>query len=158
MPLFIVISVFVLDRITKFFVSRDLSVNSSVPVIKNVFHLTLVHNRGAAFGILKNQIPLFIFTAIAAIIMIYFHLRKNNKFLECSLYAVSLSLILGGAIGNLIDRIFLGYVIDFLDFRFWPVFNIADSAISIGGILLAYSIFRQPEKKTIISSRHHTTR
>jgi len=132
--IFIVLS---LDRLTKFLVTKNLILNQSVPVIKGIFNLTLVHNRGAAFGILKNQTLFLIFTSIFAIILIYFSLRgnKHNK-----LYIVSLSLILAGAISNLIDRLFFGYVIDFLDFRIWPVFNVADSSITIGAILVGWLI------------------
>jgi len=141
--IFIIIIVFVcfLDQLTKFLVTKTLLLNQSQPIIKGVLHFTLIHNRGAAFGILKNQINLFIFTSIAAIILIYFNL-KNSKNKEPSLYSASLSLILAGALGNLIDRLFLGYVVDFLDFRIWPVFNIADSAITIGAIFLGWSILK----------------
>jgi len=137
MVLIIVSTILFLDQLSKFLVTHNLLVDHSFPVIKGVFHLTLVHNRGAAFGILKNQIPLFVVTAIVAIFMICANL-KNNK--EGKLYSISLGLILAGALGNLIDRLFSGYVIDFLDFRIWPVFNLADSAITIGAILLGYSI------------------
>lgn len=138
----IVLSVLSLDQLTKFLITRNLSYNQSIPAIKGIFHLTLIHNRGAAFGILKNQLPLFIFTSIFAIILIYFEL-KNNRHRKS--YSVSLSLILAGALGNLIDRLFLGYVIDFLDFRIWPVFNVADSAITIGAILLVFSVLLEPK-------------
>ena len=132
--LFIILS---LDRLTKLLVTKSLSLNQSVPVIKGVFHITLIHNRGAAFGILKNQVPFLILTSAIAIILIYLNLKDNRGKI---IYAVSLSFILAGALGNLIDRLFLGYVIDFLDFRIWPVFNIADSAITIGAVLLGWYI------------------
>ena len=137
MIVIIVIAILATDQLTKFFITKSLSLNQSLPVIKNVFHLTLVHNRGAAFGILKNQLPLFIATAVFAILLIFFNLKKNS---HQKLYGISLSLILAGAIGNLIDRIAFGYVIDFLDFRVWPVFNVADSAITVGAIVLGWSI------------------
>ena len=126
-----------LDRLTKFLITKNLFQNQSIPIIKGIFHITLVHNRGAAFGILKNQIPLFIVTSLFAVILIYFNLKKNR---QSKSYSIALSLILAGALGNLVDRLFFGYVIDFLDFRIWPVFNVADSAITIGAILLGYSI------------------
>jgi len=139
---FIIVSIILsLDQLTKFLVAKNLSLNQSFPLIKGVFYLTLVHNRGAAFGILKNQVPLFIFTAIFATFLIFFNL-KNTGFKKSSLYSVALSLILAGAIGNLIDRLFFGYVIDFLDFRIWPVFNVADSAITAGAILLGWTILK----------------
>jgi signal peptidase II len=135
------ILVLFLDQLSKHLAVKNLILNQSVPIIKGIFHLTLIHNRGAAFGILKNQVPLFIFISLFAIILIYFNLKKSrNK--ENIVFNISLALILGGALGNLIDRLFLGYVIDFLDFRIWPVFNVADSAITIGAILLGYSILK----------------
>lgn len=141
--IFIIVStILCLDQLTKFFATENLLYNQSLPIIKGIFHLTLIHNRGAAFGILKNQTPLFILTSIFAIVLIFSNLRDNKKY-----YTLSLSLILAGALGNLIDRIFLGYVIDFLDFRIWPVFNIADSAITIGAILLGWSILKKPETR-----------
>jgi signal peptidase II len=137
MILIIVFIILSLDRLTKFFISKYLPFNKSVPVIKNIFNLTLVHNRGAAFGILKNQTFFLIFTSLFAIILIYFSLRGNK---HSKPYILSLSLILAGAIGNLMDRLFFGYVIDFIDFRIWPVFNVADSSITIGAILLGWLV------------------
>jgi len=139
----IVFFILSLDQLTKFLVTRNLSLNESIPVIKGIFLFTLIHNRGAAFGVLKNQTPLFILISIFAITLIYFGL-KNNKHKKA--YCVSLSLIFAGALGNLIDRVFLGYVIDFFDFRIWPVFNVADSAITIGTLLLGYSILKEEAK------------
>jgi len=144
MVLISVIIILSLDQLTKFIITKNLSLNQSIPIIKGIFHLTLVHNRGAAFGILKNQIPLFIFTSLFATVLIYFNL-KDTRFKKSLIYKISLSLILAGALGNLIDRLFLGYVVDFLDFRIWPVFNVADSAITVGAILLGWSIFRTKE-------------
>lgn len=143
---FIVLFILSLDQLAKFFVVKNLQLNQSLPVIKNIFHLTLVHNRGAAFGILKNQALLFIFTSVVAIVLIYFNLKQNKK-QPFSLYRLGLILIFAGALGNLIDRLFLGYVIDFLDFRIWPVFNIADSSITIGAVLLGYCIVKEPKSK-----------
>jgi signal peptidase II len=144
MILIIVLTILSLDQLTKFLVTRNLLYNQSLPIIKGIFHLTLIHNRGAAFGILRNQVPLFIFTSIFAIALIFLNLKNNKKS-----YIIALSLILAGALGNLIDRIFLGYVVDFLDFRIWPVFNIADSAITIGAILLGYTILKICIQKSV---------
>ncbi len=138
----ITLSILFTDQLTKLLVIQNLLLNQSVPLIKGIFHLTLIRNRGAAFGILKNQAPLFIFISIFAVILIYSALR-NNKHKKYSFYNISLALILSGALGNLIDRLRLGYVIDFLDFRIWPVFNVADSAITVGAILLGWTILKQ---------------
>ncbi|MBU0547493.1 MAG: signal peptidase II [Candidatus Omnitrophica bacterium] len=137
MILAIVSSVIFLDQFSKFLAIRFLQLNTSVSLIKNFLYITLVHNRGAAFGILKNQLFLFVIISFFVILFIFFNLKiKKNPFL----FKVALSLILAGAIGNLIDRLRFGYVIDFLDFRFWPVFNFADSALTIGVILLSWEL------------------
>ncbi|MDD2751681.1 MAG: signal peptidase II [Candidatus Omnitrophica bacterium] len=135
----IVIAILFLDQTSKFLLSKFLNLNQPVPVIKGFFYLTLVHNRGAAFGILKGQVFLFILAALIAVVLIYLNL-KNKKQENSFLFNFALGLILAGGLGNLIDRIFFGYVIDFLDFRIWPVFNLADSAITVGAILLGWSI------------------
>jgi len=135
---YLVIGIVVIDQLTKYIISQGIPPGTSIPIIKNIFHLTYVLNRGAAFGMFKNQIHFFITTAIVSIVFIIIILRRSgNQRQEIALY-----LILSGAVSNLIDRIRLGAVIDFLDFRIWPVFNIADSAITIGAILLAFSILK----------------
>jgi signal peptidase II len=145
----IVLAVLSLDQLTKFLATRYISPQQSLAIVKDVFHLTLVFNRGAAFGILRNQVPFFILTSLLAIVLICFNLKDARY---GRLYRISLALILAGAAGNLIDRIIFGHVIDFLDFRIWPVFNIADSAISIGTVMLAWCILRPAKKnnRTII--------
>ncbi|MCK9431917.1 MAG: signal peptidase II [Candidatus Omnitrophica bacterium] len=133
----IVLSVVVSDQAAKFFASRLLSLNVPVPLIKNFLNLTLVHNRGAAFGFFQNQIILFVLVSFFAIGLILHNLKNKTNSL---VFNVSLSLILGGAIGNLIDRLRFGYVIDFLDFKVWPVFNIADSMITIAVAALVWEL------------------
>ncbi len=137
----VIITLFIifLDQATKFLASQNLTLAQPVPVVKGVLSLTLVHNRGAAFGILKNQVPFFIFAALVATVLICVNLNKSQRD-EPAVYNISLSLILAGGLGNLIDRIWLGYVIDFIDFGFWPVFNVADSAITAGALLLGWTI------------------
>ena len=141
---YLVIGILILDQLTKYIVSQNIPLGASIPIIKNLFHLTYVLNRGAAFGIFKNQIHFFIITAIVTIVFILINLnRKKTPRTE-----IALSLILSGAMGNLIDRLRLGAVVDFLDFRIWPVFNIADTAITVGAILLAYSVLFKKIKNT----------
>lgn len=141
----LIVLILALDQLTKSIVVRSLSPNDSAPVIKGIFHLTLIHNRGAAFGILQNHVFLFALTACFAIALILINLKKIRFEKRFSLQKLSLGLIMAGAAGNLIDRLRLGYVVDFLDFRIWPVFNIADSAITIGAILLCWAFFREPK-------------
>ena len=131
----IVTSVILLDQITKFLALRFLQLNTPFPLIKNFLNLTLVHNRGAAFGLFQNQLILFVLISFFAIGLILYSLKTNSIILK-----LSLSLILGGAIGNLIDRLRFGFVIDFLDLRVWPVFNIADSVITIAAVLLTWEL------------------
>ena len=144
----LIILIIGLDQLTKFIFNNNLVLNSPYPVIKGFFYLTLVHNRGAAFGILKNQLFLFILSSIFAITLIYFNLKKSRNKRGFSFNDLALGLILSGAIGNLIDRLFLGYVVDFLDFRVWPVFNVSDSAITVGAVLLGWSLFKDSGKKS----------
>ena len=133
----IVTSVILLDQITKFLALKFLQLNTPVPLIKNFLNLTLIHNRGAAFGFFQNQLLLFVLVSLFAIGLILFNLinKKNSIALK-----LSLSLILGGAVGNLIDRLRFGFVVDFLDLRIWPVFNIADSVITIAALILSWEL------------------
>jgi len=115
-------------------------VSRSTPLIKNILHATYIQNTGAGFGILKgwNTILIFISLIIIGIILFYFDRIIKEKSIH-----IPIALILGGAIGNLIDRIFLGYVIDFIDFRIWPAFNIADSCITIGALWLIIYLWKK---------------
>ncbi|MEE8360467.1 MAG: signal peptidase II [Candidatus Omnitrophota bacterium] len=127
------------DQLTKFIVQSRLSLGSSIPVLKDIFHITLVYNKGAAFGIFKEQPLLFVsIGSAAAFFMLIFIPRILEKGL---LTRLSFALVLGGVLGNLIDRIIFGHVVDFIDLRVWPVFNIADSAITCGIALIIFKIF-----------------
>ena len=144
--IFIIISLILfLDQLTKILASKLLVLNQSSALIKGILSLSLVHNRGAAFGVLKGQVWLFTFSAFFALALIYIELKKDKKG-RPFVYRLALALVAAGALGNLIDRILFGYVIDFLDFHIWPVFNIADSSVTIGALLLGYSIFRLKNK------------
>jgi len=148
LSLIITASIVFFDRITKIFLSDLLSYGESIPVIPRVLHMTLVHNTGIAFGFFKDQGYVFIVIPVMAIILLVFNIyyyRQNNEALS-RIYIIAFSLVLGGAIGNLIDRILYGYVIDFIDFRIWPVFNIADSAITIGAMIVAIKCFQLSSK------------
>jgi signal peptidase II len=146
MSIIVISIIFFLDRLSKIIAVNNLTYGQSLPLIKGIFHLTLVYNRGAAFGILKNQLPFFILTTFLALGLVYFNLKSKKNRPPQRLYNLSLYLLAAGALGNLYDRFFFGHVIDFLDFRIWPVFNIADSAITIGAILLGWSVLRESKK------------
>ncbi len=129
-----------LDVLTKIAVRTHLPVSSSVPVINGVLHLTHVQNTGAVFGLLPDRRVLFVVVALAAtaaLVMLNHQLRPRTTLLQ-----VALGLQLGGTLGNLVDRAASGRVTDFLDFRVWPVFNLADSGIVVGGVLLAWWLLR----------------
>ena len=142
---FLIASVFMvlLDFITKYIVIAYMDLNQTIPLINNIFHLTYVRNTGAAFSMLSGQriflilLPLLIIAAILVFVIVK---KPKNKLL-----LLSLSMIASGGIGNLIDRIRFGYVIDFFDFRLinFPVFNVADIFVTVGAaifiILLLFS-------------------
>jgi signal peptidase II len=140
LSLITVITIVFLDRITKIFFSQILALGESLPLIRHVLHMTLVHNTGIAFGLFKNQSFVFIVISIIAVVLLTYNIfyYKYNEEKLSRLYIVAFSMILGGAIGNMVDRILYGYVIDFIDFRVWPVFNIADSTITIGALIIAF--------------------
>jgi signal peptidase II len=134
-----VFAVVLLDRVTKNFFSNFLDLNESIGFFANILRFTLVHNTGIAFGFFKDCGAVFIIVPVILTgLLVYnvFYYRHSPHLSRT--YIVAFSLILGGAIGNLIDRIFLGYVIDFIDFRVWPVFNVADSAITIGASIILF--------------------
>ena len=138
--------VFVLiDQISKIIISNILTNNKSIEVIKSFFYLTYTHNEGAAFSILLGKRIFLILIAIIIIALLIYYIKKNK--IEGRLNKMSLSLIIGGAFGNLIDRIVRGYVIDFLDFKIfnynYPIFNLADTFIVIGVILLIIEMIRK---------------
>lgn len=131
-----------IDQISKILVAGGMTLYQSIPVVRNFFSLTYIHNYGAAWGILSNHRWIFIVITAAAIIVLPIVLYKYRKL--HFLFGFSLSLIIGGAIGNMIDRIFRGYVVDFFEFTFidFPVFNIADICVTVGAILMfIYFIF-----------------
>lgn len=129
--------VLVLDQLTKIWVVSGMDVSQSIPVIRNVLHMTYVQNRGMAFGLFENNRMLFMIPTvilIGAVILAIVKLGRKNKLLD-----TSLGLILGGGVGNMIDRIARGFVVDFVDFcafDFWQwVFNVADAAVVVGTVL-----------------------
>lgn len=143
--------VLILDQITKALVLAHLPLGGTVAVIPGLFSLTHVHNPGGAFGFLAGmsaELRSLLFVAVsllAAGLILYFYWQAAGR---QRLLAAGLALIFGGAIGNLIDRMRFGIVVDFLDFYIgqlhWPAFNVADSAITVGvGIFVFHTIFRK---------------
>ncbi len=129
----------VIDQIIKYFVLRDLAPVGSVSVIDNVLSLVYVENRGIAFGMFQNMTWLFsVFTVVLIGVFLYLIIRKK---LTGKLFYLSSMLIIGGGVGNLIDRMFRGYVVDYLALSFFPpVCNFADYCVTIGAVLFAVVI------------------
>ncbi len=136
----------VTDQVIKYFIYENLYPSGSVTVIDNLFALIYTENRGAAFGIFQNSTVIFsIITGVMIGIFIYLLVKK--KFTG-KLFTVAVTMIIGGGIGNLIDRIFRGFVIDYLALSFFPpVCNFADYCITIGAALFVISIMMSPEFK-----------
>ena len=141
----------VIDQITKTAVDRSMQLFDSIPIVEHFFHLTYVRNRGAAFSFLSNaswRLPFFITVSIIAAIVILVAFQKMRD--DQRLAHTSLALIFSGAVGNLIDRIRLGEVIDFLDAHWyrhhWPAFNVADSLICVGVFLLAIDLLLEEKR------------
>lgn len=147
--LLLVAATLILDRLTKAWIHNGFDLHESASVIDGFFNITYVQNTGVAFGIFSSisspakSLLLSVFTAFAAVVVVAYSVRSpaQNRLLQ-----VALALILGGALGNLYDRLAYGYVIDFLEFYVgtyhWPSFNVADSAITAGVVLLALEIIR----------------
>ena len=139
-PILFVALIFILDRATKFFILSHFEPGDSLAVWPGIFNLTRVNNTGAAFGLLRGYgWFLVVFSLICVIALIYFLTRGGM--MQQPLKRTASLLIIAGALGNMTDRIAYGFVIDFLDFHVWPVFNIADTAISIGVALIIWTIF-----------------
>ena len=132
-----VLAIVGIDRLSKVFFTHLLLLNESIALVRGVVHFTLVHNTGIAFGLFKDRgAVFFVIPLILTGLLVYnVYYYRHSEYLS-RIYIAAFSLILGGAVGNLIDRITLGYVIDFIDLRVWPVFNIADSAITIGAAII----------------------
>ena len=140
MYILIAISIIILDQITKWLVATNLGYGYEVQIIKNFFYVTYVRNKGAAWGIFQNGRIFFVLMTILVVIGILYLMSREKS----SYKKVVFSFILGGALGNFIDRLFRGYVIDFLDFYIFsynfPTFNVADIFITVGTILIIYEI------------------
>ena len=145
--LYIIIGViwFIVDYVTKYFIQQHFVPGESLPIIPNVFHITYILNCGAAFGILRDQ-RIFFLTVVVILIVALWVFRKQIKN-GGMLPQLGASLLVSGALGNALDRLVRGAVVDFFDFRIWPIFNVADIGICIGVVLLAIYFWRYDSKK-----------
>jgi signal peptidase II len=147
-----------IDRITKMAVAQRIGLHDSIDVVPGLFRLTHVQNQGAAFGLFADspsewKVAMLIMFSVAALAVVSALLWKNGNAMNTT--AIALSLVFGGALGNLWDRVAAGRVIDFLDFyvgsHHWPAFNVADSAIVVGALLLLSEIFLSPQEEKAMS-------
>lgn len=139
------LAVVILDQFSKYIVVENMALGESIPIIEEVFHLTYILNPGAAFGMFAHNRLFFIAIAVIVIGIIIW---ARREILESPWEVkAGCGLFLGGAIGNLIDRVRQGLVIDFFDFRVWPVFNIADIAICIGVGLIIWNLLKTELKR-----------
>ena len=132
------------DQLTKTWIRSNLAYGQAIPE-SGFFQITHVHNTGAAFGLLTDQSSLLAVVAATGMVLLLIYalfLHHRLPFLNNRSASLALGLILGGTTGNLFDRLLQGYVTDFISVGIWPDFNIADSAITIGAIILAYSLLQ----------------
>ena len=132
------VAMIVLDRISKILAVKYLEPVGEIPLMEGVFHLTYTENTGAAFSIFTGKSGLLAVLSVVVIILLIFFLRQQSKTnAQNRLYLFSIAMIIGGAAGNLIDRAFLGYVIDYFDFTLinFAIFNVADCFITVGAVL-----------------------
>lgn len=133
----------VIDQVTKLWVQEGMTLGQSIPLIPNVFHLTYILNKGAAFGILANQ-RLFFLCIVMVLLAVLWYFRQyiltGDVFTK-----LGTTLLVSGALGNAWDRYHIGAVVDFFDFRIWPIFNVADIGICVGVALLAIHVWRSPQ-------------
>ncbi len=135
-----------LDQATKYLASAKLVFGQPVELIPGIFQFNLVYNTGAAFSILKGHTFLFAIMAMVVLlilIIIYYFTPKEQR-----LWRIALSLTAAGILGNMVDRLRLGYVVDFFDCIIWPIFNVADTLLVVGAALLIIVSFRQWHKET----------
>lgn len=136
--------VVVADRVTKYLVVTNMTEGQSLPVVEGVFHWTYVLNPGAAFGMMAHNRVLFLAVGAAVVAAVWYF--RRDILAEGPLVRSGAALFLGGALGNLWDRAQTGLVVDFFDFRVWPVFNVADIAICVGAALVVLGIFRKEKR------------
>ncbi|TGB00218.1 lipoprotein signal peptidase [Sporolactobacillus shoreae] len=141
--------IFLLDQLSKWMVIRNMSVGESISIIPNVFYLTSLRNTGAAWNILEGQFIFFFIITVAVLAVVIYYMQKAGR--KQPLLGLSLAFIIGGTVGNFSDRLFRGEVVDFIHVYIvhynFPVFNLADSSLFIGVILLIIYLFLDGRKE-----------
>ena len=147
---FSALSVFFIDQIMKFYILKHLCLGQEVPVIKDIFSITFVANKGIAFGLFSNSsFPLVLISIVVlmCVTLIFISFNRLAVLKKAEIWTrIAYGLVLGGALSNMLDRIRIGGVIDFLDFHIWPVFNIGDSAICVGAGIFVLNILKNKNK------------
>ena len=140
----IIICNFIIDQWTKSWVMQHFYLGESMPIVQNIFHMTYIINRGAAFGMLEDQ-RIFFLVVVAVLLAVYWyfhkHIQEGPNYLK-----LGASLLISGALGNAYDRYTMHGVVDFFDFRIWPIFNVADISICVGVVLVSYYVFTKTEE------------
>jgi signal peptidase II len=149
MEIIIILIVNIIDRITKIWASKSLISGNEIVVIKNIFGFSYVENRGAAWGIFQGKVNFLVIITIIIVIGLIFYLLKYKP--RNKLMRISLSLIIGGAIGNMYDRVIYKYVVDYIYFHYkdvysFPTFNFADMSVVVGTLLLAICLIRDEKE------------
>jgi signal peptidase II len=143
------IVIIAIDQLSKWFIVKTMEIGESIPVIESFIYITSHRNPGAAWGILKGQMMFFYIVTTVVIFVVIYYMKSYAK--QSKLIGIGLALILGGAIGNFIDRIFRKEVVDFLDVYIgsynYPIFNIADSSLVVGVILVLIATFLDERKQ-----------
>lgn len=143
----IIVGVMLFDQATKLMVEENMKVGESMPIIPTIFHLTYVQNRGAAFGLFPDQQVFFILCGVIMTFVGFWGMYKFKQYGKIFLYGTAS--MMAGALGNLMDRIRIALVVDFFDFRIWPVFNIADIAIVCGVAAIMWSFWKEENREKI---------
>ncbi|MBS4193915.1 signal peptidase II [Lederbergia citri] len=153
----IALFVIAIDQLTKWIIVHNMDVGERITIIDNLFYITSHRNRGAAWGILENQMWLFYIITIIVVGAVIYYLEKHAK--GKPLFQLSLAFILGGAIGNFLDRLFRKEVVDFLDtyiFTYdFPIFNVADSALTIGVALIFIQMIKEGREEKVKRNGHN---
>ena len=155
LQIFIVLLAIVADQVSKYYIIGWLQPGQSYPLIGGVLHLTYIKNTGMAMGLFQNsRIVLIILSSLILAAGIFYMVKeRNNKSL---LFRIAISLVVGGAVGNLVDRIFRTFVVDFIDLRFinFYIFNVSDMCVCIGAVLLAAYILFHEKRKDSLKETH----
>ncbi len=145
LPVIMGIVTFLADRLSKAYIAANMKLGQSIPVIEDIFHITFKTNNGAAFSILSGKVPFLILATLLIIVaLVALIVVKKPK---SKIFQIAVSLIISGALGNLVDRISMGHVVDFLDARFinFPIFNVADICVVLGAALFCVYILRSTD-------------